>query len=560
MAEKLAGHVLIESLIANGTDLCFGVPGESYLGALDGMYEFRDRFRFVTCRQEGGAAYMADAYGKLTGRPGVCFVTRGPGATNASVGLHTAFQDSTPMILFVGQVESGVQDREAFQEIDYRRMFGQVAKWVAQIDSADRIPEYVNRAYQTATSGRKGPVVLALPEDMLTRPTGARLLAPYRQNLAWPDPSRLQEMAALLQSAQRPIVLAGGSGWTPESCAALQEFAENWDLPVACAFRFQDVFDNRHANYVGEVGSSLGAKLRQRLLEADVVLALGVRLGEGTTRGYTLLTPPRSAQKLIHVHPGAEELGSVYQADVMIQAALPAFGQALKELKPLAPPGWSDWTRAAAKDYAQHITPVADAQHAVDMGQIAKTLQALAPEDTLYASGAGNYAGWFIRYLQYSGLAKGMRFQLAPSSGSMGYGVPAAVAAKLTDPRRTVVSISGDGCFLMNGQEISTAMQYGLQVIFIVVNNGMYGTIRAHQERDYPGRVSGTGLANPDFAALAKAYGLQGHVVTQTDEFAPALREALSAGTASLIEIRLDPDVINTHTTLSAIRAAAQRQ
>jgi len=560
MAEKLAGHVLIESLIENGTDLCFGVPGESYLGALDGMYEFRDRFRFVACRQEGGAAYMADAYGKLTGRPGVCFVTRGPGATNASVGLHTAFQDSTPMILFVGQVESNVQDREAFQEVDYRRMFGQVAKWVAQIDSADRIPEYVNRAYQTATSGRQGPVVLALPEDMLIRPTDARPLAPYRQNLAWPDPARLQEMADMLKSAQRPIVLAGGSGWTPESCAALQEFAESWELPVACAFRFQDVFDNRHANYVGEVGSSLGAKLRQRVLEADVVVAVGVRLGEGTTRGYTLLAAPRPAQKLIHVHPGAEELGSVYQADVMIQASMPALGMALRELKPAVPPVWSDWTRAAAKDYAQHITPTVDTRHAVDMGQIAKTLQALVPENTLYASGAGNYAGWFIRYLQYPGIARGMRFQLAPSSGSMGYGVPAAVAAKLADPRRMVVSISGDGCFLMNGQEISTAMQYGLQIVFIVVNNGMYGTIRAHQERDYPGRVSGTSLANPDFAALARAYGLQGHVVTRTDEFAPALREALSASTASLIEIRLDPDVINTHTTLAAIRAAAQRQ
>lgn len=560
MPKKLAGHVLIESLIGNGTDLCFGVPGESYLAALDGLHEFRERIRFVVCRQEGGAAYMADAYGKLTGRPGVCFVTRGPGASNASVGLHTAFQDSTPMILFVGQVASDVQDREAFQEIDYRRMFGQVAKWVAQIDSADRIPEYVHRAYQTATSGRQGPVVLALPEDMLTRSTDTCLLPSYRQNMAWPDPSRLREMVALLESAQRPIVLAGGSGWTPESCAALQDFAKSWELPVACAFRFQDVFDNRHANYAGEVGSSLGAKLRQRILDADLVMAIGVRLGEGTTRGYTLLTAPRPAQRLIHVHPGAEELGSVYRADVMIQASLPAFGQALRKLKPSAPPAWIDWTRAAAQDYAQHIEPPVDTRHALDMGEIVQTLQALAPADALYTSGAGNYAGWFIRYLRYRGIANGKRYQLAPSSGSMGYGVPAAVAAKLADPARTVISISGDGCFLMNGQEIATAIQYGLQIVFIVVNNGMYGTIRAHQEHYYPERVSGTSLANPDFAALARAYGLQGHIVTRTSEFAPALREALSATTASLIEIRMDPDVINTHTTLSAIRAAALRQ
>jgi len=302
--EELGGHILIESLALHGVDRVFGVPGESYLAALDGMYEMRDRIQFVACRQEGGAANMADAYGKLTGRPGICFVTRGPGAANASIGVHTAFQDSTPMILFVGQVASDAQDREGFQEIDYRRMYGQMAKWVAQIERADRIPEYVARAFQTATSGRQGPVVLALPEDMLLQKASVKQLAPYRRNLAWPDPQRLREMTDLLVASKRPLMLVGGSGWTPQGCAALQVFAERWNLPVACAYRFQDTFDNRHPNYVGEVGSTLGPALRQRILDADLIIAVGVRLGEGTTRGYTLLEPPRPRQKLIHAHAG----------------------------------------------------------------------------------------------------------------------------------------------------------------------------------------------------------------------------------------------------------------
>ena len=548
---------MIESLIGHGADICFGVPGESYLAALDGMYEHREKMRFVICRQEGGAANMAEAYGKLTGRPGICFVTRGPGATNASIGLHTAYQDSTPMILFIGQVASDVQDREAFQEIDYRRMFGQVAKWVAQIDVAERIPEYVARAFQTATSGRQGPVVLALPEDMLARVTEAPLLPSYSRNLVWPDPMRMQGMGELIRSAQRPLMLVGGGGWTPEACEQLQEFSTSWNLPVACAFRFQDTFDNRHPNYIGEVGSTLGAGLRRRIEEADLVIAVGVRLGEGTTRGYTLLAPPRPKQQLIHVHPGAEELGSVYQADLMIQASLPGFAAQLHTLEPPAQPAWSSWRDEAAADYMAHVTPKVDDQHSVDMGKVVQLLQKHVPEDTIYASGAGNYAGWFVRFLRYRGLANGSRTQLAPSSGAMGYGVPAAVAAKLTCPDRTVVSISGDGCFLMNGQEIATAIQYRVPIIFIVVNNGMYGTIRAHQEMYYPERESGTHLCNPDFAALARSYGLEGHVVTRTDEFEPALEQAMNAKVASLIEIRLEQEVISTHSTLTQLRERA---
>ncbi|MGE3477843.1 MAG: thiamine pyrophosphate-binding protein [Rhodospirillaceae bacterium] len=558
MKAKIGGHILIESLVLHGADWVFGVPGESYLAALDGLYELRDRIRFVACRQEGGAANMAEAYGKLTGRPGICFVTRGPGATNASIGVHTAFQDSTPMILFVGQVASDVQDREGFQEIDYRRMYGQMSKWVAQIDRADRIPEYVARAFQTATSGRQGPVVLALPEDMLLQKASVTQLVPYRRNLAWPDPQRLREMTEMLAAAKRPLMLVGGSGWTPQGCAGLQAFAERWNLPVACGFRFQDTFDNRHPNYAGEVGSTLGPALRQRILDADLILTVGLRLGEGTTRGYTLLDPPRPRQKLIHVHAGAEELGSVYQADVMIQASMPAFAASIESLPSSASPPWSDWTRAAAQDYRDHVAPGPSRGKGVDMRHVVKTLQAVVPEDTIYTSGAGNYAGWFNRYLRYRGFAHGSRTQLAPSSGAMGYGVPAGVAAKLVHSDRTVVSISGDGCFLMNGQEIATAVQYGAPVVFIVVNNGMYGTIRMKQEMDFSERVIGTDLKNPDFAALARAYGANGYVVSTSAEFEPALRAALASDVASLIEIRTDPEVISTTTTITALREKAR--
>lgn len=556
-AMRRGGHLLIESLVTHGSDVAFGIPGESYLAALDGMYEYRERFRFIVCRHEGGAAYMADAYGKLTGQPGICFVTRGPGATNASIGVHTAFQDSTPLILFIGQVARGMQDREAFQEIDYRRMFGQMAKWVAQIESADRIPEYVARAYQTATSGRQGPVVLALPEDMLEDMTSAPLLAPYRRNLAWPEPQRMTELATALSRAGRPLMLIGGSGWTPQACADVQEFSARWNLPTACAFRFQDLFDNRHPQYAGEVGSSMSAGLKQRILDADLVLAVGVRLGEGTTRGYTLLTPPRPHQKLIHVHPGAEELGQVYQADLMIQASPPAFAAGLAALGPTGAPSWEQWSQDAKADYAAHVAPAA-ATSPLDMAQVVRTLQANVPSDTLYASGAGNYAGWFNRYVRYGGFASGRRSQLAPSNGAMGYGIPAGVAAKIVSPDQTVIAVAGDGCFQMNGLEIGTAVQHGARVLFIVVNNGIYGTIRMHQEMYFPGRESGTALVNPDFAALARAYGMTARTVQATDEFLPALQACLAADGPSLIEIRLDVEVMSTNTTLQAIRRSVQ--
>jgi acetolactate synthase I/II/III large subunit len=558
---RLAGHALVEALVAQGVDTCFGVPGESYLAVLDGFHEHRDRIRFIACRQEGGAAFMAEAQGKLSGRPGVCFVTRGPGATNASIGIHTAFQDSTPLVLFIGQVASDQRDREAFQEIDYRQMFSPgtlgLAKWVAEVNSADRLPEYVARAFRTALQGRPGPVVLALPEDMLTTPTAAPVLPRVEPVKAWPAPGALRDLRALLVAAERPLLLAGGSGWDAESAAALQRFAENWQLPVACAWRFQDTFDNRHPLYAGDVGIGLNPKLAQRVREADLLIALGVRLGEMTTQGYTLPAPPRPAQKLVHIHPGAEELGRVYAADLMIQSATAAAAKALEALT--APPElrWTSHAAAARADYEANLAAPAVAP--LDMAVVVKTLARLMPESTVYTNGAGNFSGWLHRYMRHPGLQHHGRTQLAPSSGAMGYGLPAAVAAALLEPDRWAVNLAGDGDFLMNGQELATATGYGARrLISIVVDNGTYGTIRMHQEREYPGRVSGSDLFNPDFAALAQAYGWRGERVERTEDFEPALVRALEAGVPSLIHLKLDTDVSTSRSTLSAIRAAAQ--
>lgn len=553
------GHVLVDALIAHGADMAFGVPGESYLAVLDGIYRRADAFRFIICRQEGGAANMAEAYGKLTGRPGIAFCTRGPGATNASIGVHTAFQDSTPMILFIGQVGSDFADREAFQEIDYRRMFGQMAKWVAQIDRAERIPEYISRAFHTATSGRPGPVVLALPEDMLTQEIQVPQLPAFQRVMSWPGETDMARLREMLCAAKRPFVILGGSGWTPQACADLQTFAERFDLPVGCAFRFQDLFDNRHPNYAGDVGIGINPPLAARIRDADLVLAIGPRLGEMTTGGYTLLEAPHPRQTLIHVHAGAEELGSVYRADLMIQASMPAFAAMAAALDAPAGTGRRDATVAAHADYLQCVAiPDAAGEDAgVDMAQVIHTLRAELPDNAIVTNGAGNYASWLHRYFAYTGFAHGSRTQLAPTSGAMGYGTPAAVAAKIVYPDRPAVVLAGDGCFLMNGQELATAMQYDAPIIIIVVNNNMYGTIRMHQEREYPGHVSGTPLRNPDFAALARAYGARGVTVTQTSEFAGALREALAASVSTLIEIQIDPDRITPRTTLTAIREQA---
>jgi acetolactate synthase-1/2/3 large subunit len=561
---RLAGHALVEALVAQGVDTCFGVPGESYLAVLDGFHEHRERIRFIACRQEGGAAFMAEAQGKLTGRPGVCFVTRGPGATNASIGVHTAFQDSTPMVLFIGQVASDQRDREAFQELDYRQMFGPgtlgLAKWAAQLDSAERLPEYVARAFRTAMQGRPGPVVLALPEDMLTTLTAAPVLPRVEPARAWPAPGGLRELRARLVAAQRPIVIAGGPGWDAEAANALQRFAENWQLPVACGWRFQDTFDNRHPLYAGDVGIGINPKLAARIREADLVIALGIRLGEMTTGGYTLLQAPRPAQALVHIHPGPEELGRVYAADLMLQAAVPAAAKSLEALT--APPElpWRAHTAAARADYEANLEAPAVAP--MDLAVVVKTLQRLLPESTVYTNGAGNYAGWLHRYGVLPGLQHHGRTQLAPTSGAMGYGLPAAVAASLLQPHRWVVNLAGDGDFLMNGQELATATGYGAKkLLSIVVDNGTYGTIRMHQERDYPARVSGSDLFNPDFAALARAYGWHGEFAADTADAVAAVQRCIEAiekqGRPALLHLRLPTDVITSRTTLSAIREAA---
>jgi acetolactate synthase I/II/III large subunit len=564
---RIAGHALIEALIAQGVDTVFGVPGESFLAALDGFHEHREQIRFIACRQEGGAAFMADAQGKLTGRPGVCFVTRGPGATNASIGLHTAFQDSTPMVLLIGQVASDQRDREAFQELDYRQVFGPgtlgFAKWVGEVHDADRLPEYVARAFHTAMQGRPGPVVLVLPEDMLTQETRAAVLPRVAPALSWPAPSALKQAGDMLAAARRPLVIAGGSGWDAAACQALQHFAEQWKLPIGCAFRFQDLFDNRHQNYAGDVGIGINPRLARRIADADLILAIGPRLGEMTTGGYTLLTVPRPAQKLIHVHAGAEELGRVYSADLLIQASMACAAPALASLAPPASVPWADWTAEARADYLANQVP--EPVSPLDMAEVMAVISRLAPATSVLTNGAGNYSGWLHRYYRYPGLQHAGRTQLAPTSGAMGYGFPAAVAAALLYPHRTVINLAGDGDFLMTAQELATATAHGAgtgagKLISIVVDNGTYGTIRMHQERDFPGRVSGSDLFNPDFAALARAYRFDATVVSKTVEFEPAFAAALEGARPCLLHLKLDTDVSTTRATLSAIRAAALKR
>jgi acetolactate synthase-1/2/3 large subunit len=562
-AWRPAGHALVEALVAQGVHTCFGVPGESYLAVLDGLHEHRERIRFVACRHEGGAAFMAEAQGKLSGRPGICFVTRGPGATNAAIGVHTAFQDSTPLILFVGQVASEQRDREAFQEIDYRQMFGPgtlgLAKWAAEVESADRLPAYVARAFHVALQGRPGPVVLALPEDMLGTPTTAPVLPRVEPAGAWPAPGALRALRQMLLMARRPLVIAGGSGWTAESAAALERFAENWQLPVACGFRFQDTFDNRHPLYAGDVGIGIAPKLAARVKDADLIVALGVRLGEMTTGGYALIEAPRPRQKLVHIHAGAEELGRVYAADLLLQAGMDCAAKALETLA--APPElpWRDHAAAARADY--EANQVAPPVTPLDLAVVVQTLQRWLPEDTVWTNGAGNYSGWLHRYLRYPGLRHHGRTQLAPTAGAMGYGLPAAVAAALLHSERMVVNVAGDGDFLMTGQELATATGHGAtKLLSVVVDNGSYGTIRMHQEREYPGRVSGSDLFNPDFAALAQAYGWHAERIERTEQFEPALARALAAGRPGLLHLKLDTDVITSRGTLGSIRADALRR
>lgn len=552
--------------MAQGVTHAFGVPGESYLAVLDGFHLRRDQIQFIINRQEGGAAFMAEAHGKLTGRPGVCFVTRGPGATNASIGVHTAFQDSTPMVLFVGDVASDTRDREAFQEVDYLSFFGPstkgFAKRVERIDDARRLPEYVARAFATAMNGRPGPVVLVLPEDMLTQAVVASASGAVPQALprvaaveAWSDPGSLRTLREMLLKSKQPFVIAGGGGWTVQAAQALQRFAENWKLPVGNAFRFQDTFDNHHPLYAGDVGIGINPKLAQRVKNSDLIIAIGPRLGEMTSGGYTLLEAPRPQQTLVHIHASAEELNRVYQADLAINATMNAAARSLEVLTAPVDVVWEAWANACHADYLVNLVPQT-LPGDIDMPAVVATLQKHLPVDAVLTNGAGNFASWMHRFYQHHGLVKGFKTQLAPTNGAMGYGVPAGIAAAITTGR-LAFTIAGDGDFLMNGQELATATQYGAKTIIVLLNNSMFGTIRMHQEREYPQHVTGTALKNPDFAALARAYGYAGVRITRTDEFEPALLAALARPEGTLIEVILDPEVISTRGTLSAITQTA---
>ncbi|WP_299374979.1 thiamine pyrophosphate-binding protein [uncultured Kiloniella sp.] len=534
LKERSGGEILAQGLQAHGVDTVFCVPGESYLAVLDGLYDLTKDINVVTCRQEGGAAYMAEAYGKLKGTPGICFVTRGPGATNASIGVHTAYQDSTPMILFIGQVARDQQDREAFQEIDYRRMFGEMAKWVAQIETADRIPEYLNRAFHTAMSGRPGPVVLALPEDMLTELASVADTPAYKKIASAPRPEDMADFRALLSEAQKPLLLIGGGGWSKEASQNVTAFAEKNHLPVACAFRRQDAFDNHHDQYIGEVGIAPNPKLAARVKESDLLIVVGPRLGEMTTSGYSLLDSPNTKQKLVHVLPGAEELNRVFNAELAILSDLTAFTKAALELESIDAPVWKVTIAEARAEYEAFIAEEAGIKD-FPMHKISSYLRENLPEDAIITNGAGNYTIWGQRFYQFSSYPS----QLAPTSGAMGYGVPAGISAKITEPERVVVTLAGDGCFMMNGQEIATAVQYKANVIIIVVDNGCFGTIRMHQEREYPDRVISTRLNNPDFAALARAYGGFGIAVDNADQFPEAFEQARNSGKPALIHMKV---------------------
>jgi acetolactate synthase-1/2/3 large subunit len=547
---RTGGHILIEQLALHGADRVFGVPGESFLAALDGMYESQ-HVRFINSRHEGGATMMADAYGKLTGRPGIAFATRGPGATNASAGVHVAFQDSTPMILLLGQVGRDMMEREAFQEIDYRQMFGPMTKWVAQIDDARRIPEFISRAFYTATSGRPGPVVLALPEDMLTDTAEVADAPPYKQQTVAPGEESLRQFEALLAAARKPFLLVGGGGWSDQARRDLEAFATAHEVPIGTSFRCQDYCDNLHPAYAGHVGIGISPKFADRIRDSDLVIALGARLGEITTSGYSLFDIPKPKQPLVHIYPDPEEIGRVYAPTLGIVSNSAAFAAAISRLQPRHRPR-GDELKAAHADYLAYAEPTQSPGN-VQLAQIVRGLSERLPRDTIICNGAGNYAVWvhrFWRYRQY-------RTELAPTSGSMGYGLPAAVAAKLVHPDRMVIAFAGDGCFQMTGMEFMTAVENRLPLIVIVCNNGMYGTIRMHQERTYPGRVSGTDLANPDFAALARACGGFGARVDRTEDFARAFDEAVASGLPSIIELTISPEALTPVSSLSETRAKA---
>ena len=551
---RSGAEVLIDALKINAVERIYCIPGESYLAALDALYD-RSEISVIVCRNEGGAAFMAEAEGKLSGRPGVCFVTRGPGATNASGGLHVALQDSTPMILLIGQIARKDLDREAFQEIDYRRMFSEVAKWVAQIDDAERIPEYLNRAFSVATSGRPGPVVLALPEDMLTDLTEVVDARAAQQVTSSPAAADITRSCELLAAAERPLIIVGGSGWSDTTRLQLQQFSSASGIPLINSFRCQDFIDNEHPNYAGDLGIGVNPKLHELVNKSDCLLVIGARLGEMTTAGFSLIDIPCPRQKMIHVHAGAEELGHIYQPDLAINSGSAHFVAALAaaEQNFVNSAKWQHQAELAHQQYLDWNASIS-VPGDVQFSAIIHSIRKLTDTDTIVCNGAGNNTSWlhrFFRYRQY-------RNQLAPTSGTMGYGLPAAIAAKLRHPERCVVAVAGDGDFLMTGQELATAMQYQANIIVIVVNNGIYATIRMHQEREYPGRVIGTDMVNPDFVLLAEAHGAHAERVVKTEQFEAAFARCLAADRPALIEVQLDANILTPTATVDSMRAQAK--
>jgi acetolactate synthase I/II/III large subunit len=551
MARRTGGQILVDQLLVHGVKDIFCVPGESYLAVLDALHDAD--VRVTVCRQEAGAAMAAEAVGKLSGRPGICMVTRGPGATNAAHGVHVAMQDSTPMILFVGQIETGMRERDAFQELDYAKVFGSMAKWATEIDDPARLPELISRAFHVATSGRPGPVVIALPEDMLTATANVKDAPAFQPFETHPGVDDMAALRKRLASAKRPLVIVGGSRWSEDAVQQLQAFAECFDLPVATAFRRQMLFPATHPNFAGDHGLGIRPELAAATRDADLILCIGDQLSEASTQSYQLLPIPGDGKRFIHVHPDPAELNRTYATALPINASPTSFMAACAALKPIKSVRWSDWTRKLNTDAVAWGEQPTHSPGSLQMSEVMIHLRNTLPEDSILTNGAGNYAIWLHRFYRF----RRYNTQLAPTSGSMGYGVPAAVAAKRLNPDKVVISVAGDGCFLMNGQEFATMVQYDLPVIVIVVDNGMYGTIRMHQERHYPGRVSATALKNPDFAAYAKAFGGHGESVRKTEEFAPALQRCMASGKPAIIHCFVDPEAITPAKSITAIRNEA---
>ena len=551
--ERTGGRILVDQLAVQGVARAACVPGESYLAVLDALHDAA--IDVLVCRNEGGAAMMAEAEGKLTGRPGILFVTRGPGATNASPGIHIARQDSTPLIVFVGQIDTAMRDREAFQEVDYRAVFGPLAKWAVEIDRVERIPELVARAFRVAMQGRPGPVVVALPEDMLTASATVPDAPRVEPVEPWPAPAALAALGDLLRTAKAPFMILGGSRWTAEARAGIVRFAERFALPVATSFRRASLFPPDHPNYAGDVGINPGPGMTARVKDADLLLLVGGRMSEMPSSSYTLIDVPTPRQALVHVYPDASELGRVYQPALAIEASPAAFAAAVDAVPAPDPVAWQGRAAEAHAEYMDRTESPKVLPGRFQFGEAVTWLRDRLPVDAIVTNGAGNFAVWVHRFMRLTGT----RLQLAPTSGSMGYGPPAAIMAKRIFPDRVVVCFAGDGDFLMNGQEFATAVQYGIPIVVIIADNGMYGTIRMHQEREYPGRVSGTRLVNPDFATYARAFGGHGERVERTEDFAGAFERALASGLPAILHCFVDPEALTPDRTLSEIRDAAEQ-